>query len=112
MIKVVNKRTHKPSPDAIDEYIGRGSGLGNPFTHIKRRMTLAKYVVESPEKALAMYEGWLPLQLANPKSAASIQFRHIVKLAEKYDVNLVCFCAPNRCHGDFVKKLIDNLINK
>lgn len=112
MITIVNKYRHKPSPDAIDEFIGRGSGLGNPFTHIQGRMTLAKYVVESPEKAISMYQAWLPLQLANRQSAAAEQFYHIAKLAQTHDVNLVCYCAPKQCHGDFVKLLIDNLISK
>lgn len=108
MITVVNKGTH--SPTQMDIYIGRPSPLGNPYTHMKTRMGLAKYYTPTAAEAIKKYEPWLLDQLMDKKSAAYIEFHRIVKLAQHFDIYLVCYCAPRPCHGDFIKKLIENLL--
>lgn len=112
MVKVVNKRTHKPQPGQVDVYIGRGSPLGNPWTHIKGRMTLARHVADSKDDAIEKCIYWQSIQLEDEKSDQYKEFRRIVKIAMDNDVNLVCYCAPARCHGDHIKRLIENLTGK
>jgi hypothetical protein len=55
MINVVNKYKHQASENDI--YIGRGSVLGNPFSHLKS--SKASVVVNSREEAIERYKSWL-----------------------------------------------------
>jgi len=85
VIKVVNKRTHKPTPN--DVYIGRGSKWGNPF----------KIGAWSREEVIAKYERYI----RHTK-------QHLLKdLHELRDKNLVCYCSPQACHGDVLKQLVE-----
>lgn len=54
MITVVNKYRHKPTP--LDVYIGRGSVLGNKFTHIKDRSTKASVIVNTRQESIAYHQ--------------------------------------------------------
>lgn len=96
MITVVNKYKHTPTPNDI--YIGRGSAFGNP------------YVIGSEytrDKAVDAYCTYL-----NAKRKYNAQFRHeLQKIADKAkisDINLVCYCKPQRCHGDILKELLES----
>ncbi len=81
-IRVVNKRT-----DPFDVYIGRGSIWGNPFplagghTHADRM------------RVIRQYEEYL---LSRPDLMA--------RLPELRGKRLGCYCAPEPCHGDVLKK--------
>ena len=104
---VVNKKTHKPTSN--DVYIGRPSIWGNPFVIGKdgsRNQVINKYKIlmdtrlgkeywRSPEHAVDVRgrtaEDWLKLLLA---------------LDGK---NLVCYCAPQACHGDVLEALIEEM---
>lgn len=107
MITVVNKKTFKG--DGI--YIGRPSPLGNPFT-IGPDGTR--------DEVIAKYEKWLPMALES-KSAFLFcgkvfglerleevrrEFQRIKDLTEEGDVVLICWCVPERCHGDILKKML------
>lgn len=84
MPKVYNKFKENPPPDA--RYIGRGSIAGNPFligTHGSRN--------EVCDKFEAMVE-------TNPKLKAKL-----IKYCQGHD--LVCFCKPKRCHGDYLLRI-------
>lgn len=110
MIHVVNKHWHKPLPGIRDVYVDRRTVLGNPYTHLPHRQTLAKYVVESREKAIECYKLWLNLKLDDKHSDQFELFHRIVGYAQQGDINLVCWCAPKPCHADYIKQLIENLI--
>jgi hypothetical protein len=80
-------------------YIGRPSILGNPFVMIKDR----DVVVEANNT-------WMIKEYAtNP-----VYKRHIDQLVKElrqgHDVLLQCFCAPKRCHGDNIKRLVELII--
>ena len=79
---VVNKRTHP-----FDVYIGRGSKWGNPFrigVHGNREEVCDRYIE------------WMSTQ------------PHLLQaLKELKGKRLGCFCAPERCHGDFLAALAD-----
>lgn len=97
MITIVNKRTHLPSDD-VDVYIGRGSPLGNP---------LPIGVDVDREQALLFYEHHLTSKIRDKDEAVRGELNRIWKAAKVGNVNLVCYCAPRRCHGEFIKKLIE-----
>lgn len=84
MPKVYNKYHNDAPKDAV--YIGRPSIWGNPFSigeHGNREEVIAKYAefVESNQELKEV----------------------IVKSLRGKD--LVCFCAPKPCHGDFLLKI-------
>lgn len=95
MICVVNKYKHTPTPN--DFYIGRGSPFGNPYV-IGNEYTRDKAV-----DAYCLY--------LNAKRQYNPEFRdQLSKLAEKAkqgDINLVCYCKPQLCHGDVIKDLLE-----
>ena len=80
MCKVLNaKRVGKnPGPECV--YVGRPSRWGNPFV-IGRDGTR--------DEIIAKYRAWV---LAKPVLMAALD--------ELRGKNLVCWCAPERCHAD------------
>lgn len=83
MCMVLNKRIHGVSPGAV--YIGRPSIWGNPFVIGKDG---------SRDDVIAKYETWL---LGNGEL--------VDQLAALAGKDLVCWCAPARCHGDVLVRL-------
>jgi hypothetical protein len=89
MTNVVNKYTHKPTPD--DVYIGRGSRWGNPF----------KIGPDGDREAVvAKYAHWI-----TDKGSHLLPF-----IPELRGKNLICFCAPQLCHGHVLAILCDEII--
>lgn len=81
MPKVHNKY-HKTAPaDAV--YIGRGSPFGNPFIIGKDG---------DRDKVCDLYMDWAESQP---------EFIQYIK-RELRGKDLICFCKPQRCHGDFL----------
>lgn len=99
MTKVVNLRT-----DKYDVLICRPSKWGNPFSHIKNRSTLAKFIVGTRKEAIESYRDYI----------TNGEGKHLLKdLHELKDKTLGCFCAPNKyCHGYILIELIDEYLNK
>jgi hypothetical protein len=83
MPRVLNKKITGVPPGAV--YIGRPSKWGNPFV-IGRDGTRGAVV--------AKYRAWLS---GNPALMAA--------LPELCGKDLVCWCAPQACHGDVLLKL-------
>lgn len=106
MINVVNKYKHQPTDN--DVYIGRGSPLGNPFTGSKKlEDTKAEFQCASREEAIESYEDYLRLAISNKNNYICQELNKIHKMAKLGDVNLVCFCKPKDCHGDVIKRIIE-----
>ena len=78
MCKVLSKRADGIPPGAV--YVGRPSIWGNPYAIGKDG---------SRTEVIAKYEAWL---LANERLMA--------RLHELTGKDLVCWCAPARCHAD------------
>lgn len=84
MPKVYNKHDKNANLNAV--YIGRGSIYGNPF----------KIGIDgNRDEVCDKYE---EMVLNNPKLLARIKS----KLKGK---DLLCYCSPKRCHGDFLIKI-------
>jgi len=71
-------------------YIGRPSKWGNPYSH--KKGTLAEFLVESREEAVAKYEAYAREHLWD-------------SLGELNGHVLGCWCHPLLCHGDILVKL-------
>lgn len=104
MINVVNKYKHTPTK--ADIYIGRGSVLGNPFTSIQDRKTKAEYVCKDRNESVSKYKEWLKGQISTGNKTVIDELNRIWKQHKKGNVNLVCFCKPQLCHGDIIKEFI------
>lgn len=106
MIYVVNKYHHTPT--SRDVYIGRGSPLGNPFTHRPLEKTKARFQCETREESILRYADHLKTIMDNQD--VKNELNRIYKLAMTGDVFLVCYCAPQACHGEVIKILIEEVI--
>ncbi len=84
MNKVHNKYKNTAPKDAV--YIGRGSKWGNPYV-------IGKW--GNRDEVCDMYAEAI---LKSPERIAIIK-------AELKGKDLVCFCKPQRCHGDFLLNL-------
>lgn len=106
MITVVNRHSYTGK----GVYIGRGTALGNKFSHSGYAGTVK---VTTREVAIQKYAEWLKHELDNPNSPAYAMFERLamdVWLGK--DVALICSCAPASCHGDVIKRAIENLIKE
>lgn len=82
--QVLNKRHDGVPPGSI--YIGRGSKWGNP------------YVIPYDGDRSQVIEKYLEHLLASP----GLYEEAVTELRGK---DLVCFCAPLPCHGDFLLQI-------
>lgn len=100
-ITVVNKH-HK----AEGEYIGRGSPLGNKWTHLEsKHPDVIKVAIR--EEAVQHYKTWLDRMIANNDEAVCNELNRLVDIAHRDGVlKLQCFCSPLPCHGDVIKQTI------
>ena len=96
MILVVNKRKYSGS----SIYIGRPSPLGNPYV-------IGEHGTR--DEVIAKYEVWLRKEyLTNSYVIAAVN-KLIALNAAGGDVALCCWCAPAKCHGDVIKKFVEEL---
>lgn len=111
MIYVYNLRveTHN-GPNSF--YVGRGSVLGNPYTHIKDRKTKAIYVVKDRDEAIDRYSDYFDIMYGSniAYTKAIDEIYEIYKSGE--DVYLGCFCKPLSCHADIIKSKLEKRLIK
>lgn len=104
MITVVNRHVYKGSAT----YIGRGTALGNKFSHIGYEGTIK---VDSREEAIQKYAEWLKGELDNPASSAFSMFLSLAKRAVKGEnIVLSCSCKPKACHGDVIVSALEKFL--
>ena len=111
MITVVNKRTFKGEHGV---YIGRGSVLGNPYTH--KQGTKAEYVVGSVQEAVDYYERYLVGKVANKDRDTCNEMNRLYKYYKEHgELNLICYCkwkGHEPCHGDVIKNMLESALRK
>jgi len=101
MIEIVNKKTDDDD-DAV--YVGRGSPLGNPYSHLPG--TTAPLRVETREEAIAKYRVWLDVQIRQ-RGFASILFCELVKFYKDFGtLKLACWCTPKACHAEIIAEMV------
>lgn len=110
MIKVIHKKDSDKYENVI--YVGRGSDLGNPYTSIQGRETLARFVVDSRNESIAMFKGYLLDCIEKKDEKVCNSLNNIYKLSLKGNVYLSCYCKPKSCHGDIIKEIIDSKIQE
>jgi hypothetical protein len=93
-VLVLNKR----SAGSRGEYVGRPSPLGNPF----------KLEQESDRDAvIARYEVWLRERVAARDQRVCDELNRLYCIARDTALlELVCWCAPKRCHADVIRTVL------
>lgn len=84
-------------------YIGRGSPLGNPYP-IEGRNT-RDVVIEK-------YEVWIGGQIKQRNPAVLGELERLGNLAMAGPLKLQCFCCPQACHGDVIKRVLFDAISR
>lgn len=90
MAQVLNKRTASAEQLRNAVYVGRPTKWGNPFTH-QTGSTLAEQRVETRDQAVDEFE-------------RNCQHLREDAKRELRGKDLVCWCAPARCHADILLK--------
>ncbi len=110
-LQVVNRHTYSGPRDNSYVYIGRGTPLGNNWSHVPN--TAAQYQAASREEAVGRYRQWLWKEVQNGKGPAFQALEQLqVRAAKGENVSLVCSCSPQLCHGDVVKSAIEHLVER
>lgn len=88
-----------------NEYIGRGSPLGNPYSHMDN--TKAEHKVGTREEAIAAYRQWLMDQIASGNAVVIQELDRLATIAmNQGKLILRCYCAPKACHGDVIREVL------
>lgn len=120
MIHVYNRKVETHHTNNF--YIGRGSPLGNPYTHITDKKTKAIYQAKDRNDAIDKYSHYFDLMYGSNLAFTSA----IDKIYELYktgeDVYLECYCKKYqsneyhndeiRCHGDVIKEKLEERLLK
>lgn len=104
-LRVVNKY-HGEWPTRRYVYIGRPSPLGNPHVMGGER---------TREEAIYLFKEDLQAKMAAGDEAVLNELERIGAMVmddSGEPVCLVCFCAPKACHGDVIKKVIEEAIKE
>ena len=83
------------------EYIGRPSPLGNP------------YVMRGEHTRDAVcneYERWLTRKVHERDEVVMSELERLAAIASVRPLKLVCYCAPKRCHGETIAKVISKMV--
>jgi hypothetical protein len=100
VIRVLNKR----DTGTRGEYVGRPSPLGNPF----------KLECESDrDLVIARYEVWLRERIAARDKRVCNELNRLYDIARDTGLlELVCWCAPKRCHADVIRTVLLEVLKR
>ena len=111
-IRVFNLKNKHSDCIGNELYIGRGSVLGNPYTHLPLQRTQAQVQVSSRVEAVKQYEKWLKEKIEQKDEKIIEQLNDIIERLKIGNVNLMCYCSPLLCHGDVIAKIVKQKIKQ
>ena len=100
ILKIIigNIRTHK-NDASIAIRVDRSSVLGNPF-HIDHE--------SKRDLVCDQYEIYFNNKLNKGTDLAFIgELNRIYELYKTYDITLLCWCSPKRCHAETIKRYLE-----
>lgn len=106
-MRVVNCRK-----DKYTHYIGRGSAMGNPFTHLPLKHTKALVQAATVEQAVEWFHLWAEGDARWDRQIPPWMREELLKAvaALPEDAVLGCYCSPGQpCHGRVVIALAARL---
>ena len=100
-IRVLNRRTCAPKERSRGEYVGRPTILGNPY-----RIG----VDGGREEVIALYRVWLHRMMDMRDEAVLGELKRLRELAKRPEgLILLCWCKPEKCHADVIKKVLESM---
>ena len=115
MIHVYNMHDEDHTNEKCNWYVGRsksGNPLGNPFTHIGVRKSLAKLSFKTREEAIEAYKIYFKKMYGKDNELT----RMFNEIYEHYkngeEIWLGCFCKPLPCHADFLAEELQRKLLK
>ena len=103
MIKIINLRNSKPA-NPYDVYIDRRGDVGNPIFMEGE---------ETRDLVCDQYNIRFNHMIKAKNSPFYKEIKLFLDIYEEYGkLNLFCWCAPKRCHGEKIKKWIEENYNK
>ena len=100
MIKIKNLSKEKPKEPWDVKICRTKSILGNPYI---------LYNESERDLVCDMYEKWFDENILMLKD----ELQRLIEIYKTYhQLNLFCWCAPKRCHGETIKKYIEEQKNK
>ncbi len=108
MITVINVHTFKDFRSTLNIVnIGRGTIFGNPYTHLPLSNTKAEIQVKTRTEAINSYEKYMRYQYENNNEYKQAIDKLIELNKKGEDIYLACYCVPKSCHGNVIKKFIE-----
>ena len=109
-VAVVNRHSYTGPQDNTYFYLGRGTPLGNQWSHVSN--TAATYKTKTREQAVSKFNDWLSEQIDKREGPAFEAIRQLKELAARGNpIKLACSCLPELCHVQVVKAQIELLIH-
>lgn len=109
MILLANRHTHIPTNR--DKYVGRGTPLGNPYSH--QEGASAEFKVRTREEAVQKYHAYLLKKIKERDINILKELAEIWRMSrEPEGVVLVCSCKPLLCHIDVIKSIVETYEKK
>lgn len=115
MKKVILLNKHRDAIPRDAVYIGRGTILGNPFSHIESSFKgITK--VASRKEACEEYHKLFHSIIEGKNDIRKVTVMNLLdSLAERLDaegeLHLCCYCAPNQCHGETIATYLEDRVN-
>lgn len=81
--------------------VDRASVLGNPYY---------MYSEAQRDKVCDEYAIWFSKQMSNKESKVYSEIETLTSIAINYNLELLCHCAPKRCHAETIKAAIDKAV--
>ncbi len=114
-INIVNRYTCGFEPDGMNNIaIYRGHPLGNPFKIGEAFVTRTKgKMIMDRDDVILAYDEYLQSRIRQHDGYIISALNRIgYKIIRGEDVNLICYCKPKACHGDVIKRIIEEKINE
>ena len=115
-IIIINKHYRRNLPNKF--YIGRGSPLGNRYTHLSDIPNTIQ--VDSIDEAVECFDDDLMKDIKNRKRTVCDYLNQIYTVALEWDIYLECYCMDeiqpskrdHNCHATVVRRVILDKYNQ
>ena len=104
-VKVGNIRTYKGNDGSVGIRVDRSSILGNPF-HMY-------HGEDDRDRVCDQYDNYFDMRMSSKEDTVFKQeVQRILNYARYRDVTLLCWCYPQRCHAETIKKYIETKLEE
>lgn len=101
-IRVVNKYKNLGTPATARRVnVARPTPLGNPYKLMKQ---------SDRPRIREQYGVWLRHRMRSANPTRTMMESLLKMLQEGYDLELECSCAPNECHADEIKLVLNEMM--